>query len=278
MSDVMIKLEEHAIKASEAEGGVIRYILKNPEIIIDTNINQLAQKTFSSSATIVRLCKKLGFRGYKEFHNSLLCEIAMRKSSQIEFSKSVRRDDSLEDIIQKVTVKNINSLEATKKIIDRQVMEECVNLIECCRKICLFGVGASLLVAKDAYLKFLRVNKECAINDDFHAQLLEAQNMESEDLAIIISYSGLTVEMIKCAKIIKEIKAPIIAITMSEISPIAKLADYNLWVAKTESIFREGAISSRISQLNLIDILYTAYINKNYESNLDQINRTHIKK
>lgn len=192
--------------------------------------------------------------------------------------KNINKEDSLEKIVEKVTLKSISSLEKTVKLIDIRVLEKCVSLLDKSRNICLFGVGASLLVAKDAHLKFLRINKSCYINDDFHAQLLQAQNMSKDDLAIIISYSGFTEEMIKCANIVKEIGAPIIAITRLEESPIAKIADFELLVPSTELVFREGAISSRIAQLNIIDILYTAFVNKHYDSNIQQFNRTHIQK
>lgn len=278
MKSVMVSLQNYYDKSSESEKLIISYLLKNPESIVESNIYQLSDKTFTSPSTIIRLCKKIGFTGYKEFHSALIYEIAVRKVAEEERNKMIKRDDSLKDIIEKITMRNIYALDSTKKLIDITVLEKCVDEIDKARNVCLFGVGASLLVAKDAYLKFLRINKSCYINDDFHAQIVQAKNMERNDIAIIISYSGLTEEMIKCAKIIKETGAKIIVITSVEESPISKLADYNLLVASTEFLFREGASSSRIAQLNIIDILYTAFINRNYEMNIKQFNRTHIQK
>ena len=278
MKSVIDKLQAYMDKASETEKGIIEYLLKNPESAVKYSVYQLSEKTFSSPATIIRLCKKIGFNGYKDIIHSLVYEIALRKSAEEERTKNINKEDSLEKIVEKVTLKSISSLEKTEKLIDIKILEECVELLDKSRSICLFGVGASLLVAKDAYLKFLRTNKSCHINDDFHAQLLEAKNMNVNDVAIIISYSGFTEEMIKCANIIKEIGASIIAITRCEESPIGKIADYKLVVAATEPVFREGAISSRIAQLNIIDILYTAFVNRNYDSNIKQFNRTYIQK
>lgn len=278
MKSVVVKLQGYIDKASETEKGIIEYLLKNPDSTVNSNIYQLLEKTFSSPSTIIRLCKKTGFKGYKDLIHSLVYELAIRKSTEEERVKNINKEDSLEKIVEKVTLKIISSLEKTEKLIDIKVLEKCVSLLDKSRNICLFGVGASLLVAKDAHLKLLRINKSCYINDDFHAQLLQAQNMSKDDLAIIISYSGFTEEMIKCANIVKEISAPIIAITRLEESPIAKIADYRLLVPSTELVFREGAISSRIAQLNIIDILYTAFVNKHYDSNIQQFNRTHIQK
>ena len=46
---------------------LVDYIINNQEDILKKNINELAKLSYTSSATISRLCKKLGFNGYKEF-------------------------------------------------------------------------------------------------------------------------------------------------------------------------------------------------------------------
>src|SRR5690606_38424324 len=185
---------------------------------------------------------------------------------------------SIKDIVEKVTYKNIVTLEDTKSLIDNEMIEQCIELIRQARNICLFGMGSSLLVAQDAHLKFMRLNKPCTVNVDWHVQLLTAKNMSASDIAIIISYSGETVEMITCAKAIKKTGAKIITITGYGNSPIASLADYPLYVAANDALIRSGAMSSRISQLNMIDILYTGYANTQFEKALEKISKTHIQK
>ena len=72
------------------------------------------------------------------------------------------------------------------------------------------------------------------------AQLLQARNIRGCDLALIVSYSGLTEEMIVCAREARLREAPVITISRFEQSPLVRLADYNLSVAATELIFRSG--------------------------------------
>ncbi|MFV0341494.1 MAG: MurR/RpiR family transcriptional regulator [Anaerocolumna sp.] len=278
MKSVLIRLQEYSSKAGGAEKEAIKYLLKNPDRAVKCTIHELSENTFSSPSTIIRLCKKLGFQGYKDFNKSLISELAIRNSTNADKKKEISNEDSLELIVDKVTYKNISSLENTRNLLDMKVLETCVDLITNARTICLFGMGSSLLVAKDAYLKFLRINKPCIISDDWHAQLLQARNITKEDVAIVISYSGLTEEVLKCVNTIKEKGAPIIAITRFDDTPLSRAADYNLCVAATEFIFRSGAMSSRIGQLNMIDILYTAYINRQYESSITQFQHTHIDK
>ena len=278
MSSALLKLREQSSRFSPTEQEIAAHILDDPRLVVDMSIHELARHTFSSASTIVRLCHHTGFAGYKEFRKAVSYELAMREQSKRQEQKDIEQSDSLQDIIDKITYKNIVSLEETKELMDVQVLRSCVELIKNARVIYLFGLGASLCAAKDAYLKFLRLNKICVINEDWHSQLLQAKNAGKEDLGIVISYTGATVEVIECMKCMKENHTPIIAITRCVNSPVSELADQKLYTTANESVFRSGAMSSRISQLSIIDILYTALANEQYEASLEQLSRTHIRK
>lgn len=278
MSSPILRLRESSRSFSPTEQEVAAHILANPQAVVDMSIHELAKYTFSSASTIVRLCHHTGYGGYKEFRKAVTYELAQREQTRRTEQKEIARSDSLEELIDKITYKNIISLEETKELLDVEVLRECVDLLRRANVVYLFGMGASLCVAKDAYLKFLRMNKLCVINEDWHSQLLQARNATARDAALVISYSGATVEVIECMKALKENRTPIIAITRCVSSPVTELADHKLYTSSNESIFRSGAISSRISQLNIIDILHTALANDQYEETLDQLSRTHIHK
>ena len=278
MKSALLRLRESRDSLSETERAVADYLLTHTDQAMEMSIHQLAEHSFSSPSTIVRMCRRIGFDGFKEFRRCVTYELAVRKQSKEEEQKEIQREDSLEDIIEKITYKNIMSLEDTKNLMDGETLGKCVELISQCRAVLLFGIGASLCAARDAYLKFLRLNKPCIVNDDWHSQYLQAKNASADDLGIVISYSGETVEMVACMKAMKDNGTPIIAITRCVDSPVSRLADYKLYTAANESVFRSGAMSSRISQLNIIDILYTAFANSEYDYMLDRLSKTHIHK
>lgn len=278
MKGLLVRIDDYFHNAGEAEKVLIHRLHRNPESVLRKSIKEIARETYTSPATIVRLCKKLGCTGYKDFQNSLAYEVALfRESRDIAFQK-ITQDDTVEDIIYKVTKKNIESLETTRKLLEPKIITECVKLLETSRSVTLFGLGTSLLVARDLYLKLLRADVICNVCDDWHAQFLTARNLKKDDLAIVISYSGLTEEMLTCTKEAKANGAKVIAITRAVESRLAVEADFVLPVAATELIHRSGAMSSRISQLNVIDVLFTAYVNRNYEFCMNQFGRTHIQK
>lgn len=278
MKNVLMRLSEYQKQASTTEKSAIHYLLEHTEEAGELSIHELAEKVYVSPSTIIRLCKKIGFDGYKDFKKSLLYELGIRKETEMKRMEEIRKEDSLEELVHKVTMKNIVSLERTMKLVDLTILKQAVDLLVEADTVHLFGLGASLVVAEDIYLKFLRVHKPCFLSSDIHAQYLQAMNARKNSVAIMLSYSGRTQEMINCAEELNKNQVPIILISKFENSLLTQMADCNLSVAAMEYIVRSGAMSSRIAQLNVVDILYTAYINRDFENNMDRLQKTHIKK
>lgn len=278
MKNVLIRIRQYASGASGAEKGVLDYITRSPEEASRMNIHELAAVSFSSASTIVRLCRKLGFEGYRELQSSLLYELAVRRQNQDEAETHIRRAGGLEEIVEKVTYHTITSLEDTMRILEEEALLAAVDLLERSRTIYLFGLGASQIVAQDAYLKFLRLGRPCACSSDIHSQILFARNAEPQDVALIISYSGSTEEMLTCANQLSANGVPIIAITRFDNSPLAQLATCRLYAVAMEEVYRSGAMSSRTAQLNIIDILFTALVNRSYDESIVKLERNRIRK
>ena len=278
MASALLRLRECSERFSSTERGVAERILAEPQLVVDLSVHELAQRTFSSPSTIVRMCNHTGFTGYKEFRRAVTYELAQREQTRRNDQREIQRSDSLEQIIDKITYANILSLEETRDLMDVAVLRDSVALLRKAKVIYLFGLGASLCAAQDAYLKFLRLNKLSIINEDWHSQLVQSYNATAQDAALVFSYSGVTAEVIACMKNLKKNGTPIIAITRCVQSPVYELADYRLYTAANESLFRSGAMSSRMSQLNVVDILFIAFANEDYEQSLGQLSKTHIRK
>lgn len=278
MKNVLLRLRESQSAMSGTEATIAKYICAHPEEAAHLTVRELADRTYSSPSSVVRLCRFVGFDGYKEFRQELLLDVHSLGDTGSHEEAELDGTATIPEIIDSITKRNIQCLEDTRYLLNAGEVEKCVELLRKARTILLFGIGASLCVARDAYLKFLRVDKPCVINDDWHSQLLQARNATAEDVGIVFSYSGQTAEMVECIKAMKENGAPVIAVTRSAPSPVAKLADYRLHTATNEFTFRIGALSSRMAQLNVVDILYAGFVNAEYDYCMKRFVRTHIYK
>ena len=176
MKSTLVLLQEVQRNASGTASQLAEYICAHPNDVCGMDVRTLAEQTYTSPSSVVRLCRTLGFSGYKEFRRALLLEIASLGTETNHKEKQLTRQDSIADIIDTVTEKNIQVLYDSRHILNAETVEECVLLLRRSRCILLFGIGASLCAAKDAYLKFLRLNKPCIVNEDWHSQLLQARN------------------------------------------------------------------------------------------------------
>ena len=130
-------------------------------------------------------------------------------------------------------------------------------------------------MAKDTYLKFLRLDHLHGLpgvgEHDAHILRGGVARLQKLRVGVLVDHTGQTMEMIQCIKEMKAGGAPVIAVTRYYPSEVAQLADHVLYVAANESLFRNGAMSSRLSQLNVMDILYTAYASRNHEDTMRRL-------
>ncbi len=141
MNSALLRLRESSERFSSTERGVAERILAEPQLVVDLSVHELAQRTFSSPSTIVRMCNHTGFSGYKEFRRAVTYELARREQTRHSEQQDIQRSDSLEQIIDKITYSNILSLEETRDLMDVAVLRESVALLHRARVIYLFGLG-----------------------------------------------------------------------------------------------------------------------------------------
>lgn len=278
MKPVIVRLKEYKRIASNSEKEIISYILQSPDKVIKMSVHDLARETFTSASTVVRLSRKVDFKGFKELKKELIAEVALKESNTIPKQKEVKKEDTYQEIIDKISYRHMISIEETKGLMDLQVFEKCISLLIEASNVYIFGIGASFLAVKDMQQKMMRVGKPSFAFEDYHMQILQARNMKPGDLGIIFSYSGQTKEMVSCAEIAKEVGVKLISITRFGYSAIANLADYNLYIASNEPLTRSGAMTSRMAQLYMVDMLYIAYINQTYDEAYKNIGKTQLDK
>lgn len=251
--------------SSPAMRSLAEDVARDPRVASTRSIRSLADASHTSASTVVRFCRKLGCAGYKEFQRELVFELASTGDTNDVALEDIVPGDEAERVLRKVMQSNARSMEATARLLDLHALEECVRAIDRCRVVDLYGVGASLLVARDLEQKLVRVDKECHVYEDLHSQLLSVRNIHADDLAIVFSYSGLTREMLDIARKARRRGATVAAVTRAMGGQLAEEADLVLGVASSEPLVRSGAMSSRLSQLLVVDALYALYVTRNYE-------------
>lgn len=265
MDNCLTRLNEALDSLSKKELKVANYILKHSEEVSKMTVAELSKKCKTSTATIMRLCYSLKYSGYKEFIKALYSDIAnhIKKDETIyDIDNEDVHDLSIESIIYSVSNLNINCLNTTLKIINPKDVEKAVELIDKATKVNIYALSGSKVVAYDAFFKFQRLGIDVQTFDEPHSQLLSASVSKPTDVAIIISYTGETLQIIETATLLKKRNVPIIAITRYGLNTLSKLVNITIHHASIGKSLRTYSTRSRTVQHNIIDILFVALSQK----------------
>lgn len=275
MAGNLLKIKELVSNLNPTERRIATYILENTEEIPHLSIKKLAERSGTSEAAIVRFCKAIEFKGYKDFKIDITSEISAFQKDDEDKYTDIRPGDKIESIIENVCLNNQKSIVDTLKILDYGEVKEAVNAIHKAKRVDFYGMGASGIIALDGQQKFMRINKFSVAYADGHMQVTAAANLTKGDVAVIISYSGETKDIVDTMNVAKESGATIISITRYGKSTVSEGSDIKLFLSTPETSMRSGAMGSRIAQLNIIDILFSGVASLEYNNIKKSLDKTH---
>ena len=256
-------------KIGKAEKRIADWLLANPGEILALSIVDLADRCGCSEATIVRFAKRIGFSGYQELKISIAQE-----TNSTSVSTNVKSGDSMEEVYDKVCNDIYCSLERTKMVLDTKKLENACEKIASADRVVIFGLGNSASIALDASHKLQRTGCNAYAYSDNHMQVIAASHLSPNDVAIGISHSGSSKDIVEALKIAKKAGATTIAITNAGKSPIQKQSDITLFTASDETKHSILALNSRIAQLSIINAIYFYIVYNKSETALDSIKET----
>lgn len=177
----------------------------------------------------------------------------------------IREATGIDQLILSVKNNSIRAVRDTTKLLDPASVEAAARQILNARSVRIFGVGASALVGEDLYNKLLRIDQNVCFCRDLHIQLTYAANMTPQDVAVLISMSGNTKEVLEMLALSRQCGTPTVALTKFDKSVLAQNADIRLYISAPEATPRSGAMSSRIAQMVAVDVLFTAVAHLDYD-------------
>lgn len=263
---IMTQLE-FELNFSNSEKEISKYILNHGDIVLEQSIQELAKNTYTSPATIVRLCHKLGLQGYLDFKIKYSAELQYDSSKQrVDVNFPFSKDNTNIEITNSIASVYHETIDDTLKLIDSKQLDKIVKAIHQANRIYIFCCGNSMLAAMSFQHKMMRIGKLVEMRSLVGEQIFLSYNASPKDLAIVISYSGETNEISDCAKRLQRNHVPILAITSLGENQISKMATYVLNTSSREKIFNKIAPFSSLTSIEyLLDILFSCLFHLDYD-------------
>jgi DNA-binding MurR/RpiR family transcriptional regulator len=262
-ADVLALVRRSLPRLSAAEARVADTILGDPTLVVDLAINDLARLCSTSLSTVARFAQSLGFSGYRELRVAVARTVTLAQAQQARFgldTTAISPDDEPAAIAAKLAAQEIDAIEKTARGVDPDALDRVARALVAARHIDLFGHAASSLTAQDLQQKLARIGFSVSHSPDPHLALTTASLRTSADVVIAFSHAGATADVLRAVQVARDAGALAVAVTSVADSELALAADVVLLTHAQESPFRMAAMTSRIAQLVLVDILFVRVV------------------
>ena len=250
-----------------AERKVADYVLSQRQQVQFMSITQLADESGTAEATVSRFCRTLDLKGFNAFKIELArCEGTAVKRPEHALDTSEGRSKQSADLA-------IEAIHQTMNLMRPASVLRAVEMIEQAPRVLCIGSGGSMISANECEHLFSTVTGKFFAVAGSHRQMVAVATMSPQDVVILFSYSGATINGIEVLEQAKQFGLKTILVTRFSKSPAAKLADVVLQCGSNEGPYQFGSVAAKVAQLMVMDILFQEYCFRNQASCEENVER-----
>jgi DNA-binding MurR/RpiR family transcriptional regulator len=263
--DKLERMDNFTVQEKE----VAKYILENPGKIKDLSTEELAKMTFTSKATVVRLCKKLETKGYNDFKIKLSTEhLEISRTKEVLKDEPITELSTYDEIIETIPNMYYSAITNTKLMLNPNIINRVLNRLKEANKIDLYGYGISYNIAQQAAFKFLSLGIESMAHNGLNEHYIVSGKDYSHRVAIMITFTGKNESIIKSARYLKSKGIYVVAISGCNNDELSKSCNELIEIDTRKLVLSMEVITSVISTQYVLDIFFSMLLASNYEANI----------
>ncbi|HHV51488.1 MAG TPA: MurR/RpiR family transcriptional regulator [Clostridiales bacterium] len=252
---LMALIAEKQSEFSKGQRLIADYITKNYDKAAFMTAYKLGQTVGVSESTVVRFAAELGFDGYPQLQKAMQ-ELTRSRLTSIQRIEATEARMSGDEVLENIISCDIANIRKTLEEVPQEVFNAAVEAIVNARRVYIYGAGSSraLAIFLAYYLKMLMIDVNLMSTSSETEIFEDMLHIGAEDVAIGISFPRYSSKAVKAMHFAHTRNAPVIAITDSQISPIAGLATY-LLLAHSDTA---AIVDSLVAPLSLINAIIVA--------------------
>ena len=271
---ILEKLSGEKFTASEKQ--VVDFIQQYPRVVINLSLEELAAETYVSQASIIRLAKKLGTKGFADFKIQLAAELSTfaQDEKEIPVDIPIPEGCATQDIARIFYNLSRQALDTTLHSLDIIALQKAATLLDYADLIHLYGRGESLILAEDFHYKLLRIgmNSQLETLNGFQEARSRIPNPKLKEAALVISQYCNSRQVHYVIDELMSAGIPFVLLTAAKNPwPYDKYAAVTLRISCNESRHKMGSFASRTAILFLLDCLYGEIFSRQYQKNKENL-------
>ena len=270
---LLLKIRSKYPSLTNAAKKVADYLINSYEEALYLNISELAGKCGVSESTITKFIKTIGYDGFQELKICLARTSGPFKAGDVLYGE-ISLDDNIESICTKIFHNNMEALKDSLRILDFGSVAKAAEMILRARKVDFYGMGSSTVATLNAKMRLYRLGIMCFTYSDPHQQIVSASLLKKGDVAVGISNSGRSGDIVEALRIAKQSGASTICITNYDNTAITLHSDIKLFTSTKDSEELNESLHARIAELSLIDALYVCIASRMKKQALNNLYKT----
>ena len=246
-------IHKYYYNLTEVERKVADYVLENSQEVVRMTVSELARRCNVAPSAVIRFCKAINISGFSELKIMLASQI--KTENELLPKPTIEDEQELKSIVNKVFTAGAQAISDTEKIIDINKIERIVSVLSKAKRICIFAVGTSSIVANDVQYRLSQLGFWATAYTDVLFMNVTAVNLTPHDVVIAVSHSGRTKAVVDAVRHSKKSGAKTIAITSFCDSILYKECDISVSVFADEINYPVEAVSARLAHMCLMDAI-----------------------
>ncbi|MDP9564121.1 MurR/RpiR family transcriptional regulator [Agrobacterium tumefaciens] len=253
------QIRQSLAQFTPAERKIAEAILETPSTAITWSITDAARIARVSEPSIVRFCRRLDCDGFPDFRMKLAQQLAIRQAPS---PVSDNGTDPFTALVDDVFARALASLGEARHDLNLHSLHAAVDNIANARRVDVYGYGGSGFLAGEAQHRLASLGIPSVAYSDPTLQMVSAPRLTSDDVLLVLSFSGRTSYLISNIEIAKKAGARLIAISPSG-SLVASLADQNINLNAYRSSSMPGILpTGRAPMYVMLDVIFALLAQK----------------
>jgi RpiR family transcriptional regulator, carbohydrate utilization regulator len=251
---MLSEIERQSEGFSPAEKRVAMWVLKHPNQAAGATLAAVSAACGASEPTVIRFCRRIGVRGFREFTRRLTEALSQPVSN---IHRDLDADDSAADAVTKVIDASIRTLIDIRTKLSAMPFAIAVDALSAARQVAFVGLGASGHVASDACQKFFRLGLPCTALTDTPTILQFAAIVRHGDVLVFASQIGQSADLARAARTARDNGGTVMALTDPD-SALANAAEILFACPAQADANVYTPMSSRLAHLAVLDAMQVA--------------------
>ena len=255
MNDLITKIQSELPGFSKGQKQIARFILEHYDKAAFMTASRLGVTVGVSESTVVRFATELGYDGYPHLQRALQ-EMIRNKLTSVQRMEVAGDRMGGRDVLQTVLHADTDMIRVTLDEIDRDAFQGAVDALMSAKRIYILGVRSSSALASflGFYFNLLFENVTLVHTNSVSEIFEQVLRVGPGDVLFGISFPRYSKRTLSAMKYARDRGARVIALTDSQLSPLARVADHVLLARSDMASF----VDSLVAPLSVINALIVA--------------------